>query len=440
MNAINQNISALCAGVAAVALEDIAGVSNVVAFAPRPAAAPVAETVEPEPAAEAPAASLEPATAVVDRAGLTRALDFIANVVEKRNAVPILSNVMLAASGKGLAVAATDLDIDIEVAVSGAVDPHFALTLPAHTLKDLLKRAAASEFVGFTSPRDDGAATVDLEKVKYRLNTLPIADFPQLAFGTASNSFSVTGADLVDGFGGVAMAISTEETRCYLNGVYLHHVEPRAIDAYHGDHGALRMVATDGHRLCRQDLVASEGMAGMPGVILPRKTVALLQKLLKGKACPETVDIGVNETKTRFSFDGVTITSKLIEGSFPDYQRVIPTGNDKPATFNAAELAEGIRSVSLISSERGRAVKFSFSADACKLVVVNPDEGSAVADVAASYASDGLEIGFNASYLQAFIATADSEAITFTLADAGSPTLITSDRNGWLGVLMPMRV
>ncbi|WP_192242771.1 DNA polymerase III subunit beta [Mesorhizobium silamurunense] len=444
MNAFNHDIARLAAGVAAVALEDIGGVSNVVPFAPRPVE-PVAETAEPEPAAaEAPAASLEPATAVVDRAGLTRALDFIANVVEKRNAIPILSNVMLAASGNGLAVVGTDLDIEMSVAVSGAVDAHFALTLPAHTLRDLLKRASASEFVGLTSPplRDDAwAATVDLEKVKYQLQMLPVADFPKLEFGTASNSFSVPGADLVEGFGGVAMAISTEETRYYLNGVYLHHVAPRAIDAYHGDHGAFRMVATDGHRLCRQDLAASDGMSGMPGVILPRKTVALLQKLLKGKACPETVAIGVNATKMRFSFDdGVTITSKLIDGSFPDYQRVIPTGNDKPAMFKAAELAEGIRSVSLISNVRNRAVKLGFSADACRLTVHDVDNGCAIADIAAAYANDEFEIGFNPGYLQAFIDTAHSETITLTLADAGSPTLITGERKGWLGVLMPTRI
>ncbi|CDX26790.1 DNA polymerase III subunit beta [Mesorhizobium plurifarium] len=451
MNAFNHDIARLSAGVAACALADI-DVSNVIPFAPRPVD-PVADMPEPiaaEPvaeaaaAAEAPAASLAPATAVVDRAALTRALDFIANVVERRNTIPILSNVMLAASDNGLVVTGTDLDIEISVAVSGAIDSHFALTLPAHTLRDLLKRASASEFVGFTSPNlsddDAWAATVDLEKVKYQLQMLPVADFPSLHYGASSHCFSVPGADLVDGFGGVAMAISTEETRYYLNGVYLHHVEPRAIDRYHGDLGALRMVATDGHRMCRQDLTASEGMAGMPGVILPRKTVALLQKLLKGKACPATVDIGVNETKMRFSFDGVTITSKLIDGSYPDYQRVIPTNNDKPATFKSAELAEGIRSVSLISSARNRGVKLDVSADACRLTAHDVDNGTAVAEIAATYAGDSLEIGFNPSYLQAFIDTAESETITLTLADAGSPTLITGDRKGWLGVLMPMRV
>ncbi|MER9768926.1 DNA polymerase III subunit beta [Mesorhizobium sp. M0189] len=387
-----------------------------------------------------------PANALADRAALTRAFDIVANVVEKRNTIPILSNVCLTADGENLLVTGTDLDVEITVTIPAAVDSHFGMTLPGHTLKDLLKKATSSDFVGFaTAIGDSNAATVDFEKVTYRLQDLPVADFPTLDAGTPSHSFTVPGADLVESFGGVAMAISTEETRYYLNGVYLHHVEPRAIDAYHGDHGALRMVATDGHRLCRQDLAASEGMAGMPGVIIPRKTVALLQKLLKGKACPASVRIEIGKTDhwgtIRLMFDDVTITSKLVDGSFPDYQRVIPTQNDKPATFKAADLAEGVRAVELISSERGRAVKLTFSAGKCQLAVNNPDQGSATANVAADYASDVLEIGFNAKYLQDFIATAGGEEITLMLNDSGSPTLLTTpDRKGWLGVLMPMRV
>lgn len=178
----------------------------------------------------------------------------------------------------------------------------------------------------------------------------------------------------------------------------------------------------------------------MPGIIIPRKTVGLLQKLLKGKACPESVKIELSSTKIRVIWDDVAITSKLIDGTFPDYQRVIPANNDKPATFKSAELSEGIRAVSLISSERARAVKLEFGSGNCPLLVNNPDSGSASAGIACGYDSDPLEIGFNASYVLDFIATADCEEITLTLADPGSPALITCQRAGWLGVLMPMRV
>lgn len=414
---------------------------------------------------DAPAAS-GPATALADRAALSRAIEIATNVVEKRNTIPILSNVRLLGDGKNLIVTGTDLDIEISVKIAAAADAHFGVTLPAHTLKDLLKKATASDVVGFTVPETEtflqkvsdwrdgrhvteeveskrytGPATVDFERVKYRLEALPETDFPSLQAKDFSHSFTVPGAALVNSFAGVAAAISTEETRYYLNGVYFHHVEPRAIDRYHGDRGALRMVATDGHRLMRQDMAAVEGCDGLEGVIIPRKTVALLQKLLKGKACPENVGVQVSRTKIRFTFDDVTVTSKTIDGTFPDYQRVIPTDNDKPATFNSAALAEGIRAVSLISSERGRAVKLAFSEGNCQLAVNNPDQGSAVADLALDYGSDPLEIGFNVRYMQELIATADSEEITFIMADSGSPTVIkAAGRDGWLGVLMPMRV
>lgn len=395
---------------------------------------------EPAQAAKSVPAIFSPSAALADRAALTRAIEIVTNVVERRNTIPILSNLAIVADGPNVRVVGTDLDMEITVTVPAAADAHFAITLPAHTLKDLVKKATSSEYVGF-APDASGNVKVDFERVNYRLQSLPITDYPNLDAGKPSHKFMVPGKALVDSFGAVAVAISTEETRYYLNGVYWHHVQPRAIDAYHGDHGALRMVATDGHRLMRQDIPAMEGCNGMPGVIIPRKTVALLQKLLKGKACPESVAIEMSDTKIVFMFDGVTVTSKLVDGTFPDYQRVIPTGNDRPATFNAADLAEGVRAVSLISSERGRAVKFTFEAGKCMLAVNNPDSGSANAELAIDYASDYLEIGFNAKYVEDVLATAGGEEITFTLADAGSPTLITTpSREGWLAVLMPMRV
>ncbi|TJW14411.1 MAG: DNA polymerase III subunit beta [Mesorhizobium sp.] len=422
MTALNHDISALST---ATALAGVA-LSNVVAFAPRATLETQAEAVEP-----APVELKSPANALADRAALTRAFDIVANVIERRNTIPILSNASLIGDGANLIVTGTDLDIEISVKIPAAADAKFAVTLPAHTMKDLLKKATASEFVGFTEAQGDSyAVTVDFEKVNYRLQDLPIADYPILDANTPSHSFTVPGVDLVDSFGAVAMAISTEETRYYLNGVFMHAAD-----------GALRMVATDGHRLCRQDMAAPEGCDGMPGVIIPRKTVTLLQKLLKGKACPVAVRFELSDTKLRLMFDDVTITTKLIDGTFPDYQRVIPTQNDKPATFKAADLAEGVRAVELISSERGRAVKLTFTTGNCQLAVNNPDQGSARADIVTDYASDGLEIGFNAKYMQDFIATAGGEEITLMLADAGTPTLITTTgRKGWLGVLMPMRI
>jgi DNA polymerase-3 subunit beta len=227
-------------------------------------------------------------------------------------------------------------------------------------------------------------------------------------------------------------AISTEETRYYLNGIYLHAIEA-------GGKLKLRAVATDGHRLARAEMDAPAGSEGMPGVIIPRKTVAELQKLV------DVPDVAVatelSDTKIRFTIGSVVLTSKLIDGTFPDYQRVIPTGNDKALIIDRATFASAVDRVSTISSERGRAVKLSIADGQVTLTVNNPDSGSATEELAADYSSDPIEIGFNARYLLDVSSQLSSGDARFMLADSGSPTLIqdTGDENT-LYVLMPMRV
>lgn len=403
----------------------------------------------------------DPATAVVERAPLTKAFEIVNHAVESRNTIPILSNARLIGDGSSLFVTGTDLDLELTVAVPAAADSRFAMTLPAGKMRDLLKKATASDFVAFTMPpivrrkasphcaegdMFDGTATVDFERVKYRLQAFHPSDFPELRGPTPLMSdlvstdatyraFNLTGSDLWQSLNSTMAAMSSEETRYYLNGIYVH----RAPDV-------LRFVATDGHRLYRQELAAPGGSDDMPGIIVPRKAVTLLHKLLKGKACPESVGIELTSTRIRFTWGDpgfyVTLTSKLVDGTFPDYERVIPANNDKPATFDPEAMLEAVRAVTLISSERGRAVRMAFGSGACNLDVNNPDTGSASAEIACDYGSDPVEIGFNAGYLVDAIATAspDGAGCTLTLDDAGSPTLLTGSREGWLAVLMPMRV
>jgi DNA polymerase-3 subunit beta len=419
----------------------------------------------------------DPATAVVERAPLTKAFEIVNNAVESRNTIPVLANAKLQGDGDVIFVTGTDLDLELTVAIPAAADSRFALTLPAAKMRDLLKKATASDFVAFTAPEVitkkrmktgdwnaekhaydmietgetyqecDGAATIDFERVKYRLAAIPASDFPTLrgpsplahdlvTVDSSYRSFNLDGSELWNAIDGTMSGMSSEETRYYLNGIYLH---------CHYD-GALRFVATDGHRLYRQDVGAPGGADGMSGIIIPRKAVALLHKLLKGKACPEKVAIDLTNTKVRFTWGDsgfyVTLTSKLIDGTFPDYQRVIPTGNDKFATFDPDTMLEAVRAVTLISSERGRAVKMDFHAGNCGLAVNNPDMGAAAAEIACEFDADPVEIGFNYGYLADAIATAalDGGNVKMALADAGSPTLITGSREGWLGVIMPMRV
>jgi DNA polymerase-3 subunit beta len=274
--------------------------------------------------------------------------------------------------------------------------------------------------------------TVVAGRSSFRLQCLPQSDFPQLTAGTFSHTFKVEAATLKKLIDKTQFAISTEETRYYLNGIYFHTIETDG-------KLKLRSVATDGHRLARAEIDAPSGSEGMPGIIIPRKTVNELQKLVD---VPDvTVVTELSDTKIRFTIGGVVLTSKLIDGTFPDYQRVIPTGNDKRLIIDRETFARAVDRVSTVSSERGRAVKLSISDGLVTLAVNNPDSGSATEELAADYGADAMEIGFNAKYLLDVAGQLNGENARFMLADAGSPTLIhdTAD-DDTLYVLMPMRV
>jgi DNA polymerase-3 subunit beta len=385
----------------------------------------------PEPAQ--PIAPAFGATALIERARLTRAVEIINNVVERRKSVPILSNIALVGHGDFLRITGTDLDIEIAISIPAAADREFGTTLPSQLLKDLLKKASSSDFVSITTGEDRDA--LDFERSVFGLQSLPIKDFPDLSFDTATKAFTMRGADFWTMIDGTIDAVSTESSRYYLNGIYFHVLN-------NSNRRNIVAVATDGHRLYRQEFEMPFGSDDMQSVIIPSKMATILHKLLKGKACPEAVTIAVNESKIRVAFGDTVITSKTVDGTYPDYQRVIPANNSKPATINAAALIEGVETVSLISSERGRAVKFEMSAGACRLTVNNPEAGSATMEVACEYYSDPMEVGFNATYLISAIkdASLSCDTVTVHLEDASSPMLMTSNREGWTAVVMPMRV
>jgi len=228
-------------------------------------------------------------------------------------------------------------------------------------------------------------------------------------------------------------AISTEETRFYLNGIYVHaHRDGKA-------KGEMRAVATDGHRLARFQLELPDGAAEMPGAIVPRKTIGELRRLLDDSE--GGIDVSLSDTKIQFTTDGVELTSKLIDGTFPDYQRVIPSANDKVLSLDSREFAQAVDRVSTISADKTRAVKLGIVKDKLTLTVINPDSGTATEEVGASYSASPLDIGFNARYLLDITNQIEGKEIRFLLSDAGSPTLIEdSEDRGTLYVLMPMRV
>jgi DNA polymerase-3 subunit beta len=274
--------------------------------------------------------------------------------------------------------------------------------------------------------------TIRAGRSRFTLQCLPESDFPDLAAGPMTHSFSLPGGVLKRLIDKTQFAISTEETRYYLNGIYLHAVGG-------GEAAMLRAVATDGHRLAQVEVAAPQGADGMPGVIVPRKTVGEIQRLVDGG--DDDVKVELSQSKIRFTIAKAVLTSKLIDGTFPDYVRVIPTGNDKLLEVDKQDFQQAVDRVSTVSSERGRAVKLAISSGKLVLSVTNPDSGSAVEELEVAYDADPVDIGFNSRYLLDIAAQIEGDSALLRLADPGSPTLIEGkDAKGALYVLMPMRV
>jgi DNA polymerase III subunit beta len=368
----------------------------------------------------------------LERSNLLKSLNHVHRVVERRNTIPILSNVLLRADGGSLEMKATDLDLEINEATPAMVERGGSTTVPAHLLYDIVRKLPEGGEVSLSTNAEGTSMSVVSGRSNFRLQCLPQSDFPELTAGTFSHSFRLPATAIRGLIDKTQFAISNEETRYYLNGIYLHVID------VNGDL-KLRAVATDGHRLARAEHDAPSGSEGMPGIIIPRKTVSEVQKLLDEPDVIVTVEL--SESKIRMTIGSVVLTSKLIDGTFPDYQRVIPSGNDKKLTIDRQSFAQAVDRVSTISSERGRAVKLAISDGNVVLTVNNPDSGSATEEVAASYDSEQVDIGFNAKYLLDITSQLTGSEAIFMLADSGSPTLIrdSADENA-LYVLMPMRV
>jgi DNA polymerase III subunit beta len=368
----------------------------------------------------------------VERSALLKCLGHVHRVVERRNTIPILANVLIRAENAKLALKATDLDLEVIEAIPAEVAGPGATTVPAHMIYDIVRKLPEGAQVVLDASGDRGTLTIRAGRAQFSLQTLPESDFPDLAAGEMTHRFTVAAKDLKRLIDKTQFAISTEETRYYLNGIYLHGLNG-------GKAATLRAVATDGHRLAQVDLPAPAGAAGMPGVIVPRKTVGEIQRLIEDAEAEITVEL--SQTKIRFTLGEVVLTSKLIDGTFPDYARVIPLGNDKELTVDKPDFEAAVDRVSTVSSERGRAVKLSLSAGKLVLSVTNPDSGSATEEIEVEYDAERLDIGFNSRYLLDIAAQIEGEVAVLKLADPGSPTLIQDrDAKDALYVLMPMRV
>ncbi len=378
--------------------------------------------------------------AIVERATLLKCLGHVQSVVERRNTIPILSNVLIeargdAGEGGGLRLMATDLDLQVVETIAATVAQPGATTVSAHTLFDIARKLPEGAQVELAVANEK--MTVVAGRARFSLATLKRDDFPVIAETDLPHSFTLPAASLRKIIDSTRFAISTEETRYYLNGIFLHVAA--------GPPATLRAVATDGHRLAKIELPAPDGTAGMPDVIVPRKCVAEIRKLLD--EADGDVEMSLSASKIRFKLgpkdqNGATLTSKLIDGTFPDYSRVIPTANDKLLKIDVKSLSEGVDRVAAIATaEKTRAVKIALGRDKVTLSVTSPENGTAAEEVPADYGAPEFEVGFNYRYLLDILAQVGSDQVDIHLADAAAPTLIrVSDTSEALYVLMPMRV
>jgi DNA polymerase-3 subunit beta len=368
--------------------------------------------------------------ATIERSAFLKALTHVQSVVERRNTIPILSNVLLLAGDGRLKLTATDLDIEIVESVAAEVGKSGATTVPAHMLYDIVRKLPDGAQLELDQAGEGQRVSIFAGKSRFSLQALPHEDFPDLAAGEFANTFAIAGSDLRGLIEKTRFAISTEETRYYLNGIYFHEVSGSA---------SLRAVATDGHRLAQAEVPLPDGAKGMPGIIVPRKTVLEVAKLFE--TVDGAVEVSLSASKIRFAAGDLVLTSKLIDGTFPDYERVIPRNNEKTMEIDTKDFASAVDRVSTISMEKGRAVKLQIGAGKLTLTVNNPDSGSAEEELPCTYDAEPIDIGFNSRYLMDVAGQVKSEGMQFQLADAGSPTIIRDPGDAQaLYVLMPMRV
>ncbi|TVR80546.1 MAG: DNA polymerase III subunit beta [Rhodospirillales bacterium] len=368
----------------------------------------------------------------IERAVLLRSLAHVQSVVERRTTIPILSNVKLEAGGDRLSLTATDMDLEVVEGTVAKVKAAGASTVPAHTLYDVVRKLPEGSEILLDSIDDADRIDIRCGRSRFTLPSLPVTDFPVMSGGEMAHEFRLPAGALRSLVDRTRFAISTEETRYYLNGIYLHQAD-------HDGVAVLRAVATDGHRLASVEVPLPDGAANMPGIILPRKTVNELRKLIE--ATGSDVSIALSANKVRFTFDEVMLTSKLIDGTYPDYQRVIPVGNDKQLDVECRAFVGAVDRVAAICSETSRAVKLSVANGTLVLSASSPEHGSASEELEVNYQGDPLEIGFNSRYLLDITQQIEGVNARLDMSDAGSPTLLreVGDASA-LFVLMPMRV
>ena len=368
----------------------------------------------------------------IERAQFLKTLSHVQSIVEKRNTIPVLSNVRIEAKGNTINFKATDMDIEITEVVEAKVAEEGATTAPAHMLYDIVRKLSDGSDIELTYPNDKGALTIASGRSNFSLSTIGVEDFPVISGDNLPINFEINKDELKTLIDRTQFSASVEEARYYLNGLYVHAKTE-------GDTNVLRVVATDGHRLACAESPLPQGAEKLEGVIIPRKSVLEIRKLLDDASCDNVV-MALSENKVRISFEDITLTSKLIDGTFPDYERVIPTDNDKILEVNVKELAAAVDRVSVVT-ERSRGIRLVTNTNHVTIAASNAELGNATEELEAKYDKESIDTGYNFRYLLDILAQIKGEEVRFSLSGNSAATVIndTSD-NSAIYVLMPMRI
>ena len=367
----------------------------------------------------------------IERSALLKSLSKLQAIVERRNAIPILSNVKLLTQGNSLQLTVTDMDIVATQTIDAQVTIEGALTVSAQTLYDVVRKLPDGCSIELQS-LENGQVKVKAASSNFNLPSLPAAEFPVMSEGDMSHQFSLNAGELLSMIDKARFAMSSEETRYYLNGVYFHVNTT-------GEQAILRSVATDGHRLARIESAVPAGAEGMPGVIIPRKTVSELRKLIDEQS--DQVNVALSKNKIRISTDHITLLSKLVDGTFPDYARVIPDNNTHIMEVSTKQLVESIDRVATIASAKTKGIKLTLETGKLTLSVQNPESGSAEESIDVTYDAVPIEIGFNSRYLLEMMNQLDGETTQLLFSDSNSPVIARDPADvAALYVVMPMRV
>lgn len=369
----------------------------------------------------------------IERGLLLKALSHIQNIVERRQTIPVLSNVLLETNGDEVSLRATDNEIQIIEKLPASVEVQGAVTIPAHKLYDIVKKLADGSQIQLAAVDETNQISLVSGRAKFSLASLPAADFPGLTMEDLPHSFQIAAKDLLDLINKTGFAVSMEETRYNLQGIYMHEKTGEDATA-----SKLMAVATDGHRLACAGAPLPEGAKGMPDVIIPRKTIGELAKLLTETEDAVTIDLSANHIS--FKLGDVVLSSRLIDGTYPEYEGVIPVNNEKKLQADTKTLIDVIERVAVVS-EKSRGIKFVLGPGLIQLFATSVDEGSAEDEMDAVYDDEAIEIGFNSRYLLDILAQMKSTSVQMYLKDNISQVMLKDEADdNALYVLMPMRL